>query len=122
MIWGHDQKIYASERVMNIGDRGYIHSNIPTLKAVEVINNSTNKKIGEIQLSIDFVGKYQSFTLAGKSWNIVREKEGKVYVKESLTCAGSAKFKTNPQVGAFFEFLPEEIQVSELEKRSNLIS
>lgn len=112
-----DQKIYAPEKVMNIGDRGSIHSNIPTLKAVEVINNITNKKIGEIQIPIDFFGNYQSFTLAGKSWDILKGKEGKVYVKESLIRAESAKFKSTSQLGAFFQYLPEEIQKSELEKR-----
>jgi ATP-dependent helicase Lhr and Lhr-like helicase len=112
-----DQKIYASEKIMNIGDRGFIHSNIPTLKAFEVINNVTNKKVGEIQLPIDFIGNYRSFVLAGKSWNLLKQKEGKLYVKESPMRAKSANFETAVQLGAFFKYLPEEIQGAELEKR-----
>lgn len=113
-----NKKICATEEIINLGDRGYIHSNIPTLKTVEVVNSITGRKIGEIQLSIEFIESYPSFTLAGRFWDIVKRKEGKVYVKESSMSTVYVKFKTNSQLGAFFKYLPEEIQGSELEKRS----
>jgi len=70
------QRLYASTRLMDLGERGLIHSNIPDEEEYTVLDNSTGKEIGSISGEFD-----QLFTLAGKMWKVISVK-GKTIIVE----------------------------------------
>lgn len=105
-----NSKIYATENTMNMGERGSVHSNIPNTQSFEVVNLLTNKKIGGIQLSSNNLKGNDTFVLSGKSWQIVKTKKNKVFVKPSPKSSSPASFTVSSQFGAFFEYLPTELQ------------
>ncbi len=116
LISSRNRKIYASEFIMNLGEEGTLHSNIPSERLVEVVNSRTNKKIGEARLSPGCIRACQSFSLAGKSWEVVKPEEDSVYVKKSTVKGVFNSLKGAAGLGAFFEYLPEKIQEAEIEK------
>ncbi|MFY1112002.1 MAG: DEAD/DEAH box helicase [Methanosarcinaceae archaeon] len=120
LISSRNRKIYASEFIMNQGEEGTLHSNIPLERFVEVVNSRTNKKIGEARLSPGCIRACQSFSLAGKSWEIFKLEEESVYVKKSTVKGVFNSLKCAAGLGAFFEYLPEKIQEAEIEKRKGV--
>jgi len=60
-------KWYATEKLMNLAERGKIHSNIPDNVALKVVNTSTGEVIGEAMLPVDSV-----FALGGKAWQVLK--------------------------------------------------
>ena len=62
---------YASSRVMDMGERGSIHSNIPNRIAQKVIDATSQQEIGEGVETVD-----QVFALAGRAWRVVEWRRG----------------------------------------------
>ena len=122
LISSRNRKIYASEFIMNLGEEGTLHSNIPPEKTVEVINSRTNKTIGEARLPSGCLRARQSFFFAGKFWEVVKLEEDMIeedifHVKRSTVKGVFNSLKGAAGFGAFFEYLPEKIQEAEIEKR-----
>ncbi len=120
LISSRNRKIYASEFIMNLGEEGTLHSNIPPERSVEVVNSRTNRKIGEVRLSPGCIRTRQSFSLAGKSWEVVKLEEDSVHVKKSTVKGVFNSLKGAAGLGAFFDYLPEKIQEAEIEKRKEV--
>lgn len=115
-------KIHASENVLNLGERGTIHSNIANTKSVEVINISTNNKVGEIYLADKDLKNGKTFVLAGKMWIIDKTIRNSVYVKlSSSRPSASALFKLRISQGYFFEYLPQDLQAVQQNKYNKLL-
>jgi len=100
-------KWYATTKLMDWGEKGKIHSNIPSIKMVKVINVSSNQAIGEVQYPIDDI-----FVLAGKAWKVIHISGDKIYVKleKSKASTAKAKFKSHTAKGYFYYFLPKNIR------------
>ena len=64
---------------------GKIHSNIPSIKTLKVVDADSKRIIGEVQYPVDDI-----FVLAGRVWKVVRVSSDKIYVK-------SEKSKKHPQ-------------------------
>jgi ATP-dependent Lhr-like helicase len=111
-------KLYASEKVMNLGEWGKVHSNIPNTTALEVIDTSKKQSIGEIQFRTDILRENERFVLAGKIWEIETIEKYKIYVRPSKKDASPADFAKTQVFGAFFFDLPENIRDEEIRKRS----
>ncbi|MCD4816418.1 MAG: hypothetical protein K8R06_08470, partial [Methanosarcinales archaeon] len=107
------EKIYekwcATTKLMDLGEKGEVHSNIPSNKVVKVIDVNSKKMIGEVQYPVDEI-----FVLGGRVWLIVRESFGKVYVKPAKARIATAKFKSHVSEGAFCYLLPAHLIESEL--------
>jgi ATP-dependent Lhr-like helicase len=103
-----DNKIYATTKIMDLGEKGKIHSNIPQLKGMKVVDESSGKTIGEIQYPLDS----DVFVLAGKVWRVTKvvESESKIYVKQEKVSAIAASFKAHRSRGCFHRFLPEHLK------------
>jgi len=110
----HGDKIYATEKLMNLGAIGKIHSNIPDTHAFSVKNVLSNRLIGEIELPVTIKPR-TCFVLAGKVWEIVKVEKRTIQVKPSKTGGIPASFKKIQDCGAFFYLLPEIIQERESE-------
>jgi ATP-dependent Lhr-like helicase len=105
------QKWSATTKLMDIGAKGEIHSNIPSNKVVAVIDVTSKQIIGEVQYPIDEI-----FVLAGRVWRIVREAFDRVYVKPAKERGATAKFKSHASEGAFSYLLPAHLMTSESKK------
>jgi len=96
---------YASTRVMDMGDRGAIHSNIPDARDYKVIDVTTGTVLGEISTAI----VEDVFRIAGKAWKVVRLEGGRIYVSRSK--GGQApQFGRSSSRGAFSRLLPPELK------------
>lgn len=94
----------ATTRLMDLGAKGEIHSNIPSNKVVAVIDVSSRQTIGEVQYPVDEI-----FVLGGRVWRIVRESFERLYVKPAKGGIATAKFKSHASEGAFSYLLPAYI-------------
>ena len=90
---------------MDLGEKGEVHSNIPSNKVVKVIDVNSKQMIGEVQYPVDEI-----FVLGGRVWLIVRESFGRVYVKPAKAKIATAKFKSHVSEGAFCYLLPAHLR------------
>ncbi|MDI3476696.1 MAG: ATP-dependent helicase Lhr and Lhr-like helicase [Thermoanaerobacterium sp.] len=101
-------KWYPSEKLMDLGEKGHIHSNIPDETIYRVVDIGSSKEIGTIAGVFDEV-----FVLAGRIWQVVSTKGSIIKVRRFNGKASSALFKRHRNVGAFYHLLPPEIRNSE---------
>ncbi|RKY04645.1 hypothetical protein DRP77_03305 [Candidatus Poribacteria bacterium] len=96
---------HASERLMNEGERGTIHSNIPDQVDLPVIDVRSQKTVGRVSLPVDEV-----FVLAGKGWRIVSIAHGRIYVERTNIRPGTVRFSPRRDKGAFWPLLPRSVR------------
>jgi ATP-dependent Lhr-like helicase len=111
-------KIYATEFILNLGDRGQVHSNIPNTRVMEVYDTSRKQAIGDIQFRTDKIEVGERFVLAGKMWEITEAEKFRINVKPIAKAGNPANFPPTQRVGAFFYDLPESMQEEMIHKRS----
>jgi len=92
---------YASQRVMDMGERGKIHSNIPDSTPYEVIDSASGRSIGTIAGAFDRV-----FLLGRRAWEVVAVRHRTVTVQAYHGKAEPALFLPHHGEGAFWPFLP----------------
>lgn len=105
------EKLFASQKVMDLGERGTVHSNVPNKRGYHVMNLDTNREVGEIDLPDDIMQREAAqFILAGRLWRIVSVAGSKVFVRSAPKANGPAQFVQSSQRGAFFGYLPSDLQ------------
>ena len=97
---------YATSRLMNIGIRGKIHSNIPDTQTYDVVDVNSGRKIGTIAGVFDEV-----FTLGGRVWRVVSVSANIIRVKRHGERAPAAMFQRHRNRGAFAHLLPEGLVI-----------
>jgi ATP-dependent Lhr-like helicase len=100
----------ASTKLMDKGEKGKIHSNIPDAAVYSVIDVHSGKQIGRIADVFDKV-----FLLAGGIWKVVSVEDHIVYVKRVKGQAFSPLFYRYSLFGAFFHLLPPVLKKQQLE-------
>ncbi len=104
----HD-KWYGTSKLMDCGENGFIHSNIPDTKSMIVIDTNSNKTVGEISYPVDNV-----FVLGGKIWKIAKIDKSKIYVKNIISKAYLPNFKINDPVGKYYYYLPTNLRKADI--------
>ncbi len=99
------EKWYASEKLMNMGEIGMIHSNIPDESSMSVIDVSTKKLVGNILFPVDNI-----FILAGKVWKIAKIQEHRILVKRINSDAYLPDFELKHDIGKYFYYLPAHLR------------
>lgn len=117
MIEKRGERLYASEYCMNLGERGKIHSNIPDRRGVVFIDGERNREIGEGILLQKILDEKGTCVLGGRYWDILSVHAGKVIVHEVKRSGSPARFMQSPETGAFFCYLPAEVQKEERKRR-----
>jgi ATP-dependent Lhr-like helicase len=100
-----NKKWYATTKLMDWGEKGKVHSNIPNIKTLEVIDVNSKQTVGEVQYPVDEI-----FVLGGSIWRIVNILGDKIYVKSEKEKAFAIKFKSHNSKGAFYYFLPKYLR------------
>ncbi|MEP9410649.1 MAG: DEAD/DEAH box helicase [Candidatus Brocadia sp.] len=95
----------ASTRLMDMGKKGSIHSNIPDSKTYKVIDTDSGSEIGTIAGLFD-----ETFVLARRTWKVVSVIGDIINVQRFKGEANAALFKRHKKVGAFYYLLPAELK------------
>ncbi|MCC9076225.1 DEAD/DEAH box helicase [Litorilinea aerophila] len=96
---------FASTKLMDLGAKGRIHSNIPESQSHRVIDVASGREIGLIMGVVDEV-----FVLGGRVWQIVSIERNMIKVRRFMGRAQAAFFLRRGRVGAFYYLLPPELR------------
>lgn len=96
---------YSTSRLMNMGTRGKIHSNVPDTQSYDVVDVSSGRKIGTIAGVFDAV-----FSLGGRVWRVVSVSGNIIRARRHGGRASAPRFQRHRNRGAFTCLLPEELQ------------
>ncbi|MCD6307447.1 MAG: hypothetical protein J7M24_00470, partial [Candidatus Latescibacteria bacterium] len=99
---------FASTKLMNIGESGLIHSNIPDSANYIVKDVNSGKEIGKISGVFDEV-----FLLNRRIWKVVSVSGNIIRVKYFKGKALAPFFHRSKNTGAFFHLLPSELKASQ---------
>ncbi|MEW6047354.1 MAG: DEAD/DEAH box helicase [Bacillota bacterium] len=94
-----------SQKLMEAGEAGRIHSNIPDQSEYRVIDVDSGKEIGAVHGVFDEV-----FVLGRATWSVVSVSRGVIRVRRFGGKASPAVFRRHGPVGAFFPLLPSELK------------
>ena len=101
----HRGKWSASTKLMDRGEKGHIHSNIPSPEMLSVYDVDMGNEIGQISKSCA-----ETFVLGHRRWKVVGRDEKTVKVRRLKEEAKPAKFRSSREEGAYEYFLPEELR------------
>jgi ATP-dependent Lhr-like helicase len=97
-------RFYATEKLMDLGEKGVIHSNIPTLREYRVIDKNSGRQIGEIGLQ---AVPGNIFVLGGRVWETLSIKGLNLYARTIAKKPQFKHFRKKSPAGAFSRLLPE---------------
>jgi ATP-dependent Lhr-like helicase len=95
---------YPTENLMNEGEKGRIHSNIPDQSVYRVVDTSSNVEVGKIAGVFDNL-----FLLAGSAWKVVLIEGSTIQAKRVKGIVASSAFSRQRGHGAFHRLLPSEL-------------
>ena len=96
-------RLFASEEVLDMGDKGIIHSNIPDSRERELVDATTGRVLGRGALGVA-AGSVLLFS--GRMWSVTSVEGGRAVLAPASGDGGPAKFRARPDAGAFSRFLP----------------
>lgn len=96
---------FASTRLMDMAEKGRIHSNIPDAQTYRVIDVDSGRELGRIAGIFDDV-----FVIAHRTWKVVNVSGDVISVRRFKGNASSALFQRHRNFGAFFWLLPDELK------------
>lgn len=97
----------AGEKVMDMGERGHLHTNIADRKPVEVYDEGTGRLLGEIGYNPDPSG---NMALGGRAWRVTGRKSGRLLVQATGGAPGPGLFAARIRHGRFFSYLPPRLK------------
>jgi ATP-dependent Lhr-like helicase len=96
----------ASTQVMDMGEKGVVHSNIPNSEdSMTVVDTASGRSIGSVSGTVD-----GQFVLGRRVWRIVSVREGKISVAPGKGAASAPRFRAASSRGAFHRFLPPSLK------------
>jgi len=99
----------ATTRLMNMGYRGLIHSNIPQTRDFRIVDADTGGAIGELSTDASLGAR---FVLAGRVWEVVEVKarQKQLVVRQVGPLDSDTRFGRRSSRGAFSGYLPKELR------------
>lgn len=102
------ERYFPSVKTVDLGDRGFIHANIPGSIAYNVVNEMTGSTVGEIA-TFDTINN--QFVLSGKRWYVESIEGSKIRVTEKKSRDSEIPyFSPAKKHGKYFYLLPPELQ------------
>jgi ATP-dependent Lhr-like helicase len=98
-------KWYAAQKTMDVGEKGYIHSNISDSMDYRIIDSKTGLNLGTLSMAC----LEDSFRLAGKAWKVERVEGSSVFVvptAQALPLQSSRSYRKS----AWGYLLPPELR------------
>lgn len=101
------ERFYATDKLMDLGERGFIHSNIPSHREYKVIDRDSGGQVGGIGLQ---AVPGTIFVLGGKAWETIFIKGLNLYARTIAHKPEFKHFRKKNPAGAFSRFLPEALK------------
>ncbi|MBP7864707.1 MAG: DEAD/DEAH box helicase [Acidobacteria bacterium] len=101
------RSVRAETSLMDLGERGRVHSNIPDAGEFEVVDAGTGEVVCRAFLQVA-VGSVVA--LAGRVWEVTGIGRKAVMVRRCPEGAPETRFGARPQQGAFYRYLPEKLR------------
>jgi ATP-dependent helicase Lhr and Lhr-like helicase len=98
-------KIWPTERLMEEGDHGRVHSNIPDQKTVSVVDSTTGREVGKVSGGMD-----NRFMLGRQSWEVAAVRDEVIEVVPVAGFADSASFTPTRTRGAYAGLVPASLK------------
>ena len=98
-------RVYAGQKVMDLGERGFIHSNIPDSREWRVVDAATGKPLGTLLVA---AGPGDRLYFAGRAFVVEAQSKGALHVRAVSGEARAPTFSTRDR-GAFTRYLPQEL-------------
>jgi len=99
------ERWYASTQVMDMGEKGRLHSNIPDRSARKVVDATSGQVVGEVADIVDEV-----FALGGRMWQTTEDRGPVIYARPARRASMAPIFRTHQPRGAFFRYLPDAVK------------
>ncbi len=96
-------RLFASEEILDMGDKGQIHSNIPDTRERELVDAATGRILGRGALGVA-AGSVLLFS--GRMWRVASVEGGRAVLAPASGDGGTARFRARSDAGAFARFLP----------------
>jgi len=91
-------RLFLSEEILDLGDRGVIHSNIPDARERELVDASTGRTLGSGALG---VAPGSVILFAGRMWRVASLEGRRAFLSPAAGEAAEARFRARPDAGAF---------------------
>lgn len=98
----------ASTRLMDLGEKGEIHTNIPDSAVHTVVDVDTGREIGQIVGVVDDV-----FLLNRTAWKVAKIAGSIIMARRFRGKASPAVFRRHRNVGRYYGLLPEHLRPTE---------
>ena len=90
---------------MDLGEKGFIHSNIPDSQVRQVVDIGSGKTVGTIAGVFDDV-----FVLAQRAWRVVSISRNIIRARRFKGKASAPMFQRHRNTGAFYHLLPPALK------------
>lgn len=100
-------RLVASTQLMDLGEKGRIHSTIGDMRTVTVVDATSGRVLGQVSASTAQGG---SVGLAGKAWHVVGSGRDTVSVRAGAGIDGATPFARRPTAGPFARYLPPSLK------------
>jgi len=97
--------VLPSQKILDIGEKGEVHTNIADSRPREVVDARTGLAIGQLSGPAD-----NGVVLGGRRWRIVQTKGNRVFVEPGGPADAKALFSRRSGHGRFFHLLPKSLQ------------
>ncbi len=99
-------RYFPSSKLLNLGEKGRIHSNIPDPQSYRVIDIDSGLEIGKIAGTFDKV-----FVLGGRIWRLVAVENYVIKVRNIKGEISAPNFQRYRGKGSFYGLLPMELRL-----------
>ncbi len=98
-------RLLPSQRVLDLAEKGEVHTNIADSRPREVVDARTGLPIGQLTGPAE-----TGLVLGGRRWRIVQSKGNRVFVEPGGPADARAMFARRSAHGRFFPLLPKSLQ------------
>mgnify|MGYP002641288059 CR=1 FL=1 len=99
-------RLLATERTMDLGEKGEVHSNIADTRAMEVYDSQSGRVIGQVAWSPDA----KEVVLGGRYWKITGRGGSRLHVAPTGRPVKAGRFRRRSGHGRFHDLLPSFLQ------------
>lgn len=96
-------RLVASTQLMDMGEKGRIHSTIGDTRTVSVVDAASGRVLGQVSAAATQGG---SVGLGGRAWHVVGSGREGISVKAGAGIEGATPFARRPTAGPFARYLP----------------
>ena len=100
-------RLVASTQLMDLGEKGRIHSTIGDTRTVSVVDATSGRVLGQVSAATSQGG---SVGLGGRAWHVVGGTRDSISVRAGAGIDAATPFARRPSAGPFARYLPPALR------------